>query len=321
MLKEIVRKWGWEVTAGLAVVAMMFLAGIVASVSYPDDSKNVLDDSWCTPAVFGQSVKDPGKSSRISSVGEGVREVDELTGEVISPDAQIQEEPCSRSYVFGTDVNGLDIFRYAMSSLVSYGIPAVVVVAVTILIGSLFGVVAGYFSEHWTSSVSAVVSNAISVYPPLILLIIVVYIRSDASLLLIAFVFGLTESTRLGYLIMNKITVLKQEEFIAAAKEMGLSDRQIIWKHILWYNCRELLVIQSVFSISSFIMIELYLGYLNKAANLHGWGKLIGPTAAQLPERPWLILPSIAVVVMIGAFYLIGDGLIRRFGGEQGLSK
>jgi len=65
---------------------------------------------------------------------------------------------------------------------------------------------------------------------------------------------------------MNKIAALREEDFIEAAREIGLSDRRIILKHILWYNCKEIIIFHALFAISAFILLEAYMDFLAQEA-------------------------------------------------------
>jgi ABC-type dipeptide/oligopeptide/nickel transport system permease subunit len=150
------------------------------------------------------------------------------------------------------------------------------------------------------------------VFPPLILAWLVARIL-DPPLVVIALTIGVTESARLGFSISNKITTLAQEEFIDAAKELGLSDWRIITRHILWTNCRELLLIHSIFAVSTFIMIELYLGYLG-AGSFEVWGEVINRTWPRHSDFPVLLLlpAAFASLVLVG-FSMVANALVRQF--------
>jgi ABC-type dipeptide/oligopeptide/nickel transport system permease subunit len=307
-------KFGWEFRLGVAIITLMAIAAAIVLFAIPQDDIFNTRDIYCTPCLAGRSYKQWQKIDTYSNVqdndGTGV---DTLVHES-------EKEYCSRDYVFGTNVNGKDIFSMVFKRFPDYIIPSFVVGIITIIIGIFWGVMSGYYEKNVFSYIASILSNSISVYPPLLFVVLAVIIL-DPSLLVLGIVFGLTESIRVGNTIMNKIRSLKQEEFIAASKEMGLSHWRIISKNILWYNCRELVIIHFLFAISAFVMIELYLGYLN-VGNFQAWGEIIGPGARDFSSHPWiLLLPSSIVMLFIVALYLVGDGLMKYFNAEQEVYK
>ena len=306
---------GWEILLGTAVLLSIFACGVVLPYVMAGGDTANRSDSFCTPGIAGESVK------TTSGVGgeEPSQEVTEenlFGGEPAPGEATQSVAACSRNYLFGTDVSGRDIFYYVMATSTKYIVPSIIVMGISIILGSFFGIMAGYYGERIAGEGVSMISNSISVYPPLLFVLLLTRILDNPSIAVIAAVFAVTESARLGFMVMNKIQVLREEEFIAAAKEMGLSDWKIITKHVLWYNCREVLLVHGIFSVAGFVMIELYLGYLN-AGNFGAWGAIIGPGARDFSEHWWLlILPATVVILTIFSFYLIGDGLVKYFGGQ-----
>jgi peptide/nickel transport system permease protein len=313
-MRNRLKRLPWEAKCGMAVLIVSLFASVLWTVAFPDSMEASIQNANRPPALWSQAATARGSEENALPTPEGPLAMAESPSSVTPGPAVAWHES-----IFGTQRDGIDTFAYTVSAAQRYLIPVCVLVAVVLVVGSCFGVFSGYYERSWMASVVDFSSNAISVYPPLILLILIVYILHAPSFVTLAVAYGLTEATRLGNLIRNKIGVLKKEDFIAAAQEMGMSDRRIILRHILWYNCRELLVIQSVFSTSSFVMIELYLGYLNKADSFNAWGKLIGPLTSRggMEQYPWYVLPSLIVVVVVGSLYLLGDGLIRHFSREE----
>lgn len=313
-----IRHFGWETLLGAAILMIIFGSALILRATDPDRKGPVLQDSYCTPGLLDESRK-PQEETLPEATSARQNQEDDMFGGTAEPArSERQAERCSRNYLFGTDSGGRDIFYYIMTTSTAYLLPSLIVIAISMLVGSFFGVMAGYYDSTVAGHAASMVANSISVYPPLLFVILLTRILNNPPIEIIAVVFALTEAARLGFTVMNKIQVLREEEFIAAAKEMGLSDWRIITKHILWYNCREVLIVHGIFSISSFIMIELYLGYLN-AGNFGAWGAIIGPGARDFSNHWWLlILPCVVVVATVFAFYLIGDGMVKYFASQTG---
>ena len=275
----------------LSVAAILWEA--LGAADVPQSS-----DCLCSPTIFG------GRSMR-----------DALLEET-SMDEKGRTE-CSRNYLFGTNRVGTDLFRKTITGWAGYIVPGILVILVSVSIGCLLGVFMGYYKTTPGAHLAAIIANTFNVYPPLIFLILVVHILNP-SLAVVAAAFGLTEASRLASSIVNKIDVLHREEFVTAAREMGVPDRQIIIKHILWYNCREMLMSHTVFAVSGFIMAEIYLGYLN-VGNMHAWGELVAPQALGSLEHPWLLyLPTTIIVLAIVALHILGEGIMREANSEGG---
>jgi len=313
--RSLLARIGWETLLGTAVLLSIFACGVILPYVMTEGDTANRSDSYCTPGIAGQSVR-TGSGEGGEEPAQDRSEENLFGSEPATDAAPHTAEACSRNYIFGTDVSGRDIFYYVMTTSTAYIVPSIIVMAISIVLGSFFGVMAGYYGAHVAGEGVSMISNSISVYPPLLFVLLLTRILDNPSIAVIAAVFAVTESARLGFMVMNKIQVLREEEFIAAAKEMGLSDWKIITKHVLWYNCREVLLVHGIFSVAGFVMIELYLGYLN-AGNFGAWGAIIGPGARDFSEHWWLlILPATVVILTIFSFYLIGDGLVKYFGGQ-----
>jgi ABC-type dipeptide/oligopeptide/nickel transport system permease subunit len=289
---------------GVTIIAVVIATSGIVSMFDSSAGHAVMADTYCAPAITGQSRKLSARP-------------DERPGENEAGFLQFGEredsgdEHCSRAYLFGTDAAGTDLFREMTTSTFQYVVPVAVVVVIAIVLGGTFGVLSGYYGQTLSARISVPMSGSASVFPPLILAWLVARIL-DPPLVTIAVAIGITESARLGFSISNKITTLAQEEFIDAAKEMGLSDWRIITRHILWTNCRELLLIHSLFAVSTFIMIELYLGYLG-AGSFEVWGEVINRTWPRHTDFPVLVLlPSaFASMVLIG-LAMVANAMVRQ---------
>lgn len=306
-------KLNGRILFGGGALLLLLATGIVMDAATGVRSRPVQRDSYCTPSLFGASVRHSAAAS--GGDRETAGGLESGLGGVMADESAT---PCSRNYLFGTDFNGRDLARHTFVALPAYLLPALIVVAVTILLGCLFGVLTGYYRDRWFSGPASVVSQALSVFPPLLILLLTVWIFEQPPLWVLGTVFALTEATRMGSLVTNKIAALREEDFIGAARELGLSDRRIITRHILWYNCRELLAVQSVFSVAGFVLGELSLGYFNVAA-YDTWGGLVGATIlrSQFLQHAFLLLPYVVIVLGLASLLLLGDGLVRRFGAEE----
>ena len=78
-------------------------------------------------------------------------------------------------------------------------------------------------------------------------------------------------------MIKSKVIFLKKRSFIEAAKALGLKTRDIIFKHILWYNCKAIVIIQATLGMAEVILIETSLSYLGFGVQepAPSWGNMV----------------------------------------------
>ncbi|TAK54215.1 MAG: ABC transporter permease subunit [Bacteroidetes bacterium] len=305
-IKAAARIVGSQALLGCCILLIITLA----SLSVKDNERLLSPyfwDKYCSSSILGTSVKDTVVLRSTETEEEGA------FSSVLSPVAvqEAAKTQCSRNYILGSTSTGKDIFLKLLDSATLYGFPLLLVALLCSLLGIMFGVLNGYYRERIIGKLGSLSSNTISAYPQLLIAILIFTIVGSPGLWVIAIVFGVTESVRLGQAIMNKIAALKKTDFIEAAREIGLSDSRIILKHILWYNCRELIIIHVLFALSGFFLLEAYMGYLGRE-NFDGWGKLLGDVKDAYSTEPSLLLLSTGfLVLVVSALYLIGEGVIR----------
>jgi peptide/nickel transport system permease protein len=152
----------------------------------------------------------------------------------------------------------------------------------------------------------------------LILLVIAAF-RPDIYYVMV--VVGITRMPAIASLIAGKIAFLRQTNFIEAAHALGLPARTVILKHILWFNCRALLVIQATLGMAEAILIETSLSYLGFGVQepTPSWGNMVQAGANYfLQGRFWpSTAPALAILATILGFQLLGDGLNNLLEGKR----
>jgi peptide/nickel transport system permease protein len=112
---------------------------------------------------------------------------------------------------------------------------------------------------------------------------------------------------------------VSRESFAEAARADGLSSAQILWRHVLPNSAGPLLV-QATFGIGLAISAESSLSFLGLGVQLPtaSWGSMIKQAFDDISESSWpLIPPTAAIVLTIGAFFLVGDGLRDAIGRDN----
>ena len=191
-------------------------------------------------------------------------------------------DPPSTSHWLGTDELGRDVLnRLAHGALLS--LQTGIICLFSFLISGIgFGVAAGYFESRWRGLI-LYFFNLVNTFPLLLLLLLSVIIidglidDAQVRIYLLMLLLGLFSSPKLAELIRGRIASLKEMAFVQAAVSLGLSPAQIIGKHILWYECRPLILVQSAHMMGQAILIETTLTFLECGLEypLVSWGLML----------------------------------------------
>src|SRR3989338_7866321 len=207
-----------------------------------------------------------------------------------SPDTynldKILEAP-SIQHWFGTDDLGRDVLaRLIYGSRVSLSV-GFVAVSIYVLIGLLFGAVAGYFGG-W---VDITISRAIEIMIcfPTFFLILTVLAFVGPSIYNIMLVIGITSWTGIARLARGEFFKFRHQDFVMAAKITGLSTPRIIWKHILPNSLAPILV-SATFGVAAAILVESGLSFLGFGVQppTPSWGGILSQSRDFMDIACWL---------------------------------
>jgi oligopeptide transport system permease protein len=204
--------------------------------------------------------------------------------------------------------------------------------ALILLIGSVYGAVAGYFGGKVDMVMMRIVDILYTI-PDILVIILLAqvleyplmalgkmpgfgWIRSMGPNMVSMFiVFALLYWVGMARIVRGQIMVLKQNEYVTAARAMGASDRRIIGKHLIT-NCIGTLIVTTTLQIPSSIFTESFLSFLGLGvqAPTPSLGSLASNALNGLqtfPEK--LFAPAFMIFVIILSFNLLGDGLRDAF--------
>lgn len=219
-------------------------------------------------------------------------------------------------FLFGSDSMGRDLFsRVILGSQVSLTIPFVGTV-ISFVLGVLIGSASGYFGGVVDTVVQRII-EVLSSFPSIPLwMALSAAIPSDIPVvrmyLYITIIISLLSWTKLARIVRGKFISLRNEDFVTAAKLAGVSDLQIMLKHLV-PGFMSYLIVNLTLEIPSMIIGETSMSFLGLGIRspATSWGVLLqeAQDISSIASYPWRLIPLIAVVVTVLAFNFLGDGL------------
>ena len=218
-------------------------------------------------------------------------------------------QPPGPGHVFGTDKLGRDIFTRVIYGARVWLTASFSVVILIFVIGTVLGILAGYFGGAVDAVIMRIADMLIS-FPGLVLAMAVAGIMgaSIRNAVIALAVVSWTNYARLARSLVMKIRV---RDFVAAAVVTG-SKTPYILLHYMLPNVLPTLVITAAADIGS-MMLELaslsFLGFGAKAPAAE-WGLMLNEGRAYMQAAPWLmVFPGIAIFITVVVFNMLGDGL------------
>jgi ABC-type dipeptide/oligopeptide/nickel transport system permease subunit len=226
----------------------------------------------------------------------------------------------SRSFLFGTDTLGRDVFaRVVYGARVSLEV-AIVATFFSVVIGVVLGMVAGYFR----GSTDTVISRLIDITLAFPILLLALGIASSCSLgngcvhgliqpglttVIVAIV--VVNWTYIGRVIRGQVLSLREKEFVESARASGAGERTILFREIL-PNLVAPIVVYSSLVIPQNILLEAALSFLGVGITppQASWGEMLAEATPIFSTAWWFFLfPGVALLLTVLAFNLLGDGI------------
>ena len=222
------------------------------------------------------------------------------------------------SFIFGTNAKGQDIFtRLAMGARFSF-IFAIVISAINLFIGTMYGAVEGYYGGA-IDLIMERISDILNDVPFIVVttLFQLHLAKKVGPVVSVLFAFVSTGWIGMAYRVRMQFYRFKGQEYIIAAHTLGANDARLMFKHIL-PNSLGTIITGSVLSIPGTILAEStlsYLGIINlETSTMSSVGTMLAGGRAYLSTYPHIILfPALFISLLMISFNLFGNGLRDAF--------
>lgn len=218
-------------------------------------------------------------------------------------------EGADSAFALGTDNLGRDILsRIILGTRFSLLI-ALASVGISALIGLVSGLAAGYYRGQTDEITMRLVDISLA-FPTIILIIAVVGVFGPNLLNLIV-ILGVSGWARYARLVRGSTLAIREQDYILAARTIGVGDWGIMWRHVLPNLLSDVIVLTS-FELARLLLLESGLSFLGLGVQppTPSWGGMIGDGRNYLYEAWWLsAIPGAAIVLAVLSFNFLGDGL------------
>lgn len=271
LLRGLTRGSGWLGLVGLALIAVLvLLAAFGPLLDLPDPTRTNLRARMMAPTI--------------SWLGLG-------------------------AHPLGTDQLGRDILsRIVAGSRVTLAVAGAAVILGGV-VGTLLGLVAGYFGG-WIDRILMRLAD-IQLAVPLMLLALMVIAALGPSLQNLVMVLALVSWVRYARIVRGQVLAVREREFVQSARAIGASARRIILRHIL-PNVLTPAVVVATLELARVIVLEAGLSFLGLGVQppFASWGRMLAEGRTYIASAWWIItFPGLALMLTVLSVNLLGDWL------------
>jgi len=212
----------------------------------------------------------------------------------------------------GTDSLGRDVLsRMLHGARLSLAI-GVGAVALSLFLGLLVGVTAGYFAGHVDAALMRL-TDVVMAFPAILLAMALAAVLPQRNVVTLLLVIGFINWASAARIFRSETLSLRERLYVEAARVMGASHGRILVRHVLPHLVPTMLVVGSVGAAGT-ILLDAGLSFLGIGvpAPAPTWGSMLQEAQQYYSIAPWLVIwPGVAVLATVGAFNLIAFDLRR----------
>ena len=220
---------------------------------------------------------------------------------------EIQFTRPNARHVFGTDNFGRDLFSRTVYGARNSLLVGAAVVLLSGLLGTVAGLVAGYYPRIDTALMG--IMDSLMAFPGIVLAVgIMAAIGARLENVVIAL--GVVQIPRVARLVRSIVFTIVHTTYIEAGRAIGVTDARLLLRHIL-PNCISPIIVQATFVFGFAVLGEASLSFLGVGAPpyIPSWGNILGEARVYVRDAPYMmLLPGLALSLTILALNLIGDG-------------
>jgi peptide/nickel transport system permease protein len=218
----------------------------------------------------------------------------------------------SWSHPLGTDLLGRDVLARLLHGARVSLLVGWLSVSVAVVLGILVGMGAG-LGPRWLDRLLMGITDAFLAFPRIFLVLLLVSLTAP-SLPLVMTVLGLTGWMGVARLVRAEVLSLRERDFVAAARGLGLSGWRVASRHV-FPNLIPTIIVAATLRVGGAILAESFLSYLGLGAQepVVSWGAMIRQGRDHLLDGWWLTsFPGLAIALTVLGYNLLGDGLSAR---------
>jgi oligopeptide transport system permease protein len=229
-------------------------------------------------------------------------------------DLNIGPQAPSSAHWFGTDILGRDMYtRILYGGRISLMV-GFLATFVSLVIGVLWGTIAGFVGGRTDSIMMRIVDIMYAIPFILLVILLMVFVNTrdnTYNLLLLFIAIGATEWLTMARIVRGQVMGIRKQEFIEACYSMGISNRQIIFKHLI-PNVLGPIIVYATLTVPTVMLTEAFLSFLGLGVQppMSSWGLLISSGVENMEEYPWLLIyPGLTFSITLFSLNFLGDGL------------
>lgn len=219
--------------------------------------------------------------------------------------------PCSSTHPFGTNDMGYDILTELIFSSRTTLLIGLAAALISLVIGSVMGLLAGYLSDWRGKFIDGVIQIFLMI--PMLPMAIVIAAYCGKNMFSIIFIIAVLGWCGTARTVRTRTMQLKQTPFVEMLVILGISRRQIMFRHIL-PNLYEVVLSRYIMSVASCMMLEATLSFLGMGDPTEvTWGRMINLAYKRggftKGAYNWLAIPGVCIALIVIAFYCINHYL------------
>ena len=235
---------------------------------------------------------------------------EEIDWSVLGDIAILGSPSFDTGHYFGTDELGRDLYSRVIQGTKISLMVGVVGALIAVLVGTLYGAIAGYFGGKLDNFMMRLVDILMSI--PYMFVLILLLVMFGRSIIMLFIGIGLISWLDMARIVRGQTLSIKQKEFVEAALATGVGNFTIIIRHII-PNLLGVVAVYATLLVPGMILTESFISFLGLGVQEPNtsWGALISEGAGTMSYGTlWqLIFPLFFFVVSLLSFFFIGDGL------------